>query len=317
MSEKANKTQKLAGGLLGQIEDGSRVALIRLRSLGDCVLTTPAIQILKSWRPDLRLAVVVEERFAAVFEGNPCLERVIAPSCQALRAWHPAVCVNLHGGTRSMMLTLASGARQRVGFAHHQGAWLYTARIPRAQQILGEERVVHTAEHLASAMFWMGCPRVEIPRASLPAATGVPGGAHAVIHASAAASYKTWNPAGFRAVAEHLQRRWDLEPVFIGASSDSFEEFRAYRVLAGAPLREVMQCIAAARIFVGNDSGPAHIAAATGVPLVVLYGRLEHSVIWAPWRAERARSLASPEGIHGIKTADVVSAVDDLLSGWS
>ena len=44
---------------------GCRVAAVRLRSLGDCVLTTPALDILKRARPDLRIAVVVEDRFGA------------------------------------------------------------------------------------------------------------------------------------------------------------------------------------------------------------------------------------------------------------
>ena len=71
--------------------------------------------------------------------------------------------LNLHGGTRSMMMTLASGARYRAGFGHHRYGFVYSHKIPRAQEILAAERPVHTAEHLASAMFWMGVPQQEIP----------------------------------------------------------------------------------------------------------------------------------------------------------
>ena len=60
-----------------------------------------------------------------------------------------------------MWLTATSGAGIKAGFAHHAYSFLYSDRIPRAQEILGEERPVHTAEHLASAMFWMGVPRVD------------------------------------------------------------------------------------------------------------------------------------------------------------
>ncbi len=302
-------------GLLSQIPEGSRVAIVRLRSLGDCVLTTPAIEILKNFRPDLRLGVVVEERFSAVFEGHRAVDRVLAPSWTALRAWNPYLCLNFHGGTRSMALVAASGARIRAGFAHHRGAWIYNARIPRAQEILGEERTVHTAEHLASAMFWLGCPRGEIPRASLPVAIPLRRGTYAVIHAAAAAAYKTWASEGFLTVAHHLVERWDLEPIFIGSENDDLRAFRAFRVVAGAPLREVMGLIAGGTLFVGNDSGPAHIAAAAGVPLVVLYGRPEHSVIWAPWRAERSRSLAPKGGIASVPANGVLAAIDELLGG--
>src|ERR1700720_2679135 len=150
----------------------SRVAILRLRSLGDCVLTTPALDILKRHRPDLRLAVVAEDRFRAIFEGNPDVDRILAPGLAALRRLHPQLCLNLHGGTRSAWMTLSSGARYRAGFAHYRHRLAYNVRIPRAQQILGVPRTVHTAEHLASAMFYLGAPITEIPPAKLGAVRG-------------------------------------------------------------------------------------------------------------------------------------------------
>ena len=106
---------------LEQLPSGSRVAVIRLRSLGDCVLTTPALEILKQSRPDLRIAVIVERRFASVFEGNPDIAEILEPSVSAIARFRPALALNLHGGTRSMVLTAGSGARLRAGFAHFRG----------------------------------------------------------------------------------------------------------------------------------------------------------------------------------------------------
>ena len=143
------------------------MAIIRLRSLGDCVLTTPALDILKRARPDLRVAVAVEDRFRAIFEGNPDVDEILAAELGAVREWRPGLCLNLHGGMRSARMTALSGAKFRVGFGHFRHPWVYNARIPTAQEILGVERTVHTAEHLASAMFWLGAERVEIPRAKL------------------------------------------------------------------------------------------------------------------------------------------------------
>ena len=136
----------------------SRVAILRLRSLGDCVLSTPALEILKRSRPDLRLAVMVEDRFRAVFEGNPDLDEILPPALGALRRWRPLLCLNLHGGGRSAWMTALSGARYRAGFGHFRYQAVYNVRIPRAQEILGVERKVHTAEHLASAVFYLGAP---------------------------------------------------------------------------------------------------------------------------------------------------------------
>src|SRR6202171_5604195 len=104
--------------VLDKLPDRARVAVIRLRSLGDCVLTTPAIEILKQSRPDLRIAVVVEDRFAPIFEKNGSIEEILLPAIPALRSWRPQLCLNLHGGSRSAALTAASGAQLRAGFAH-------------------------------------------------------------------------------------------------------------------------------------------------------------------------------------------------------
>jgi ADP-heptose:LPS heptosyltransferase len=252
------------------------------------VLSTPALAILKRSRPDLRLAVMVEDRFRAVFEGNPDLDEILPPALGALRRWRPLLCLNLHGGGRSAWMTALSGARYRAGFAHFRYQPVYNVRIPRAQEILGVERKVHTAEHLASAVFYLGAPICDIPRAKLAlggtdAFVCQPGDAYAILHPFATTPGKTWPAAGFLAVARHLTQS-GLEPVFIGGATDNFSPFRAFRTISGAPLSGIKSLIASASLYVGNDSGPAHMAAALGVPAVVIFGASD-AAIWGPWRS--------------------------------
>ncbi len=280
--------------------------------MGDCVLTTPAIRLLKEHRPDLDVAVVVEDRFAGLFEGNPDVSALLPPAYGAVACRRARLCLNLHGGTRSQWLTLASLSPVRAGFCHHRGAWIYNVKIPRAQEVIGSERVVHTAEHLASAMFHLGVPLAEIPRARVFAEPVPAGRPYAVIHPTAAMPYKTWRPDGFLAVAEHIERECGLEPVFIGGGADDLTVFGRYRCVLGAPLAHLKSLLAGASLYVGNDSGPAHVACALGVPLVVLFGRVEHRTIWAPWQPTAAGTLASPEGIAAISTSDVIAAVGEV-----
>src|SRR5579875_3814153 len=122
--------------ILEQLPLGSRVGVIRLRSLGDCVLTTPALALLKRARADLKIGVAVEPRFAPVLENSPVADHILAPTWQSLRRFKPSLCVNLHGGTRSQWMTALSGARWRAGFAHHSFTFAYNVKIPRAQRIL-------------------------------------------------------------------------------------------------------------------------------------------------------------------------------------
>ena len=295
---------------LDSLSPGARLLVMRLRSLGDCVLTTPALDLLHAHRPDLPVAVAVEPRFAAVFEHNPAVAAILPPSLAEVRRWGARLVLNFHGGTRSAWLTLASGARLRAGFAHFRHRWAYNIRIPRAQEIFGQERMVHTAEHLASAMFFLGVPRAEIPRARLFAAAKPNRSPYALLHPFAASEAKRWPPERFAALARHLQHEHGLSPVILGAEGDDFAPFKDFEILRGAPLSEVKNWIAGASLFAGNDSGPAHMAAALGVPLLVLFGPSEPR-IWGPWRAE-AEVLHAPDGLDSIPVRRAIEAADRL-----
>ena len=185
---------------------GSRVAILRLRSLGDCVLTTPALDILKRYRPDLQIGVFVDNRFREVFEGNSDLGEILPSELSALRRFRPQLCVNFHGGTRSTWMTEFCGARYRAGFTHYRQQFVYNVQIPRAQEILQVDRTVHTAEHLASAVFYLGAPKCEIPRSKLVVTATAPalGARPAILHAVAATPEKTWPAARFLEIAAHL-----------------------------------------------------------------------------------------------------------------
>src|SRR3984957_14988407 len=296
--------------LLERLAPGSRVVAIRLRSLGGCVLTTPALDILKRSRPDLRLAVVVEDRFRAVFEGNPDIDTLLRPAWRELRAWGPELCLNLHGGSASTRLTALSGARWRAGFQHYRGQFLYNVRIPRAQEILGEERTVHTAEHLASAMFYLGAPRRAIPRARLFAAARPAGKPYAVIHPVAAEPGKTWHASGFLHAARYCKETLDLDTVFIAGPGEDLGPFREYRMVAGAPLGEIKSLLRGAAMFLGNDSGPAHMAAAFGIPVVVVFGSSD-AAIWHPWRTA-SEVVQGAAGIQSIPDRQVLDALERL-----
>jgi ADP-heptose:LPS heptosyltransferase len=295
---------------LDSLSPRARVLVLRLRSLGDCVLTAPALELLHAFRPDLEVAVAAEPRFAAVFEHNPAVAAILEPSLAAVRRWRPQLAINFHGGARSAWLTRLSGARLRAGFGHYRNRWAYNILIPRAQEILGEERTVHTAEHLASAMFYLGVPPAAIPRARLFGAEKPQRKPYAVLHPFAAAPSKQWPAERFVRLARHLRGGHGLDIVVLGAGGDDFSPFGEFETLRGAPLRQVKGWIAGASLFAGNDSGPAHMAAALGVPALVLFGPSDPR-IWGPWRAE-AEVLHAPQGLASLSVESAIEAVDRL-----
>ncbi|HXE12045.1 MAG TPA: glycosyltransferase family 9 protein [Bryobacteraceae bacterium] len=297
--------------VLERLPKGAHVCVIRLRSLGDCVLTTPALALLHEARPDLAIGVVVEERFSELFDGNPAIAKVLPPVLTEVRQWRADLCINLHGGSRSMWMTMLSGARWRAGFVHHNFTFAYNLKIGRAQDILGVRRTVHTAEHLASVSFALGVRRTDIPRAQLFAQESpMKGMRYALLHPFASSPDKVWPAERFCELARYLNL-WNIEPVFLAGAEDDVSPFRDFRVIRGS-LTEVKALLSGAMLFVGNDSGPAHMAAAFGLPTAVLFGPSK-PVIWGPWRTE-SETIVAPDGLARLPVARVISSLDRLRS---
>jgi heptosyltransferase III len=289
----------------------ARVLVIRLRSLGDCVLTTPALTLLKQFRPDLKISVMVEQRFSAVFTSHPAVTQVLSPlHAHAFRCRADLV-INYHGGPRSLLLTLSALARRRAAFAHLPAQWAYNLHIPRAQEILGEDRTVHTAEHLASAMFYLGVPPAPIPRASMVASAPAPyEGRYAVLHPFASTPAKTWPAERFLQLARYIEDNFDLRALFIGGPDDDFTPFRGEAYFRDLDLDRVKTLLARAELFCGNDSGPAHMAAAFGVPVLALFST-SNPEIWSPWRTA-CEVIQHPAGLADLPWDPVVAALERL-----
>ncbi len=302
--------------ILPHLPHQARILVIRLRSIGDIVLLTPALQLVKQWRPDLRISVVVEGRFRELLDGNQDVEELLDPgertgwqrvasrarAVRELRQREFPLCINLHGGPTSTFLTRFSGARWRVGFHHYRAQGAYNVIIPDARTILGQP-ALHTAELQASAFFWLGLPRQTVPPARLfvspqsqtwwdgeRARLGVSREQeYAIIHPAALYATKQWAAEKFAQVGAALERDGGIAPVYCcgpgeAAVLDAVERVAAapIRRLRTAGLGELAAAISGARLFLGNDSGPAHMAAALGRPAVVIFGS-SSSMIWGPW----------------------------------
>jgi heptosyltransferase III len=297
-------------GLLVELPPSSKILIVRLRSLGDLVLETPVIAALRDWRPDLQISILAEPRFAAVFEGNPAisgliLSRGLLETARELRRHGFSMAFNQHGGPRSALLTAASGARTRVGWKGFQFSSLYNVQVPDAKEFYGTP-TVHTVEHRISQFYWTGLPRGPIPRgqvfpqpdtaASVAHALAEKGIAvearYAVLQPGARLPRMRWPAAKFAELARWLRSERGISSVVNLAGGDSEvaadvrHEMRDSAVILEAlGLRELIALIAGAKLFVGNDSGPAHLAAASACPAVVIYGPTNPAQ-WHPWQTE-------------------------------
>lgn len=296
-----------------------RVLVVRLRSIGDTVLSTPSLFALKRFLPNATIDILLEDWVAPVLEGFPHVDNVItlerggaasrARVARRLRANRYDVVYNLHGGTTATFLTRSTGAKHRVGSQSYQYARLHNHLAPSSSFLWGRDKT-HSVEQQLALLGWTGVPVSDRPPTHLAvteqAAANIAGrlqsnglqqAPFAVIHPAAAFATKQWAADNFGRVANELAGQ-GLGVVIITTAKeidlvDEVKRNTSAPVLAltDLALPEITALLARARLFVGNDSGIAHIAAAVEVPSVVIFGSSNRSH-WRPWTSSAAGAAA-------------------------
>lgn len=336
--------------------DVRKVLLVRLRSIGDTVLATPSLFALKRFLPNVAVDILVEDWVAPLLANHPYVDKVVvlergglmtrARIARELRSANYDVVYNLHGGTTATFLTRATGARHRVGFKTYQYAQLHNHQAPSPLLLWGQQKT-HSVEQQLALMGWTGVPVTDRPRTQLglsPEATGainqllaeagLDDRKFALIHPAAAFATKQWATENFARVVEFLAER-GFASVAIAAPHEKTVleklagEAQVQVVSSTLSLPEVTALAARSQLFVGNDSGIAHIAAAVGTPSVVIFGS-SNIAHWRPWNSVPAEvvfeempcqpchgyfceKFAQPECILRVPVTRVVAAIERLL----
>ena len=334
-----------------------KVLLVRLRSIGDTVLATPSVLALKRFLPNVAVDILVEDWVAPLLINHPHIDNVIvlerggimtrARVARELRAANYDVVYNLHGGTTATFLTRATGARHRVGFETYQYAQLHNHQAPSPLLLWGQQKT-HSVEQQLALLGWTGVPVTDRPPTHLGIApkagdtvkhlvdeAGLTERKIALIHPAAAFATKQWATANFARVAEFVTER-GFAPVAIAAPNEKalLERLRSEASvnisIFDLSLPEVTALAARSQLFVGNDSGIAHIAAAVGTPAVVIFGS-SNIAHWRPWNSAAAEvvfeempcqpchgyfceKFDQPECILRVPVTRVMAAIDRILS---
>jgi ADP-heptose:LPS heptosyltransferase len=174
--------------------------------------------------------------------------------------------------------------------------------------------------------------RTKLIGAGLDAAS-LTSGRFAIVAPGAAFESKRWGAREFASVIDHLSGRWNLESIVVtgpGQEHIAGEVAGLSRskpwVLSEISLAELKAVVGIfGRVFVGNDSGPMHIAAAFGCPVVAVFGSSNPDV-WRPWTSAPCRVLGGERGaadsnvrgsIAKVGAPEVIAAVDEVLESAS
>jgi lipopolysaccharide heptosyltransferase III len=339
--------------LLPNLPRNACVLVIRLRSIGDVVLTLPALQALHDWRPDLRIHLLVEPLCAPLVERHPAISEVIVlrkfwDTVAQLRRRRFAIAFNMHGGPTSAFLTRLSSAPVRVCWAQRQFSSFYNVHVPIHFPVCGRIEM-HTAEHRLQQFLYTGLPEKPLPAAKLYvdpnsaafvreklAQQGIqPDEPYAVLRPGAGQANKRWPVERFAAIARWLRETHGMAAVInLGPGDEPIapavkEHFASVgRIVDSLDLRGLIALLAGASFFLGNDTGPTHIAAALGKKSVVIFGASD-SRVWSPWKTEyrlvenafpctqcprgRCESLAASQCISSVTVDQVQEACEVLL----
>ena len=339
----------------------SRVLFVRLRSLGDTVLMTPMLAVM-SRLPGWEVGVLIEEAYKGVLQGSPHVDRLFVidnhplkwvarlKAIQEIRSFEATLAIDLHGGTTGAVFTALSGASERVGYQRGRHSYLYNVKIPASHSVWHREHV-HTVEHQLSILKCLGFPVEPVPSPEVPVN---PSDLESVrellielgllprhleegfilVHPAAAFDTKQWAAEKFASLAARLADDGHQVVFTVGPGEEALlgriREVSPPQVRFVVPMsvERFSSLVSLCRVYIGNDTGATHIAAALGKRIVVIFGSSD-SKVWHPWGTEY-RLIKSdlscipcpgyfclhydePRCIRSIPVEPVLQAVESLL----
>ncbi|HEX6790965.1 MAG TPA: glycosyltransferase family 9 protein [Candidatus Krumholzibacteria bacterium] len=314
------------------------VLVIRLRQLGDVLASLEVMRALKAHRPERGVALVVNAAYAPLVEHEPYIDRVLVPPARGTLAWarflrdvralSPSSAIDLHGSARAALITLASGARQRVGYDLRLRRRAYTVVEPRGEFTDGR-RVPHNpitwgfrlARHAGCDPVSTLPPELRVDddtsqrardrlRAAGLSADVIARRGVIALNPGRPVPSKSWPVERFIDLSRRLRAAGHPVMVFWGPG----EEVDANRIAreSGAvcapslSLPEMVGALRSCAVLVTIDSGLKHLAVCARTPTVTLFGSTDprewhmgaarDALVWKGLSCSPCRRLLCPFG---------------------
>lgn len=323
------------------------ILIIKPSSLGDVVLALPALSALRKSFPDAKISWLIRPEFAPVIENHPHLNCIILFDRKFLgKAWyHPRAfgslvslihrlrrrkfdaVIDLQGLFRTASLTWLSGCKKRLGMANAREL----ARIFYTHKATQEKDCIHLVDYYLKIIRTAGASETQaqfiLPQNSAAAdsiknlltSRNIKADNYAVFVPGSARSDKCWPIERFAALADKISSQFKLSIVATGTASEN-SAVEKLQALTNVPitnfagltnLTELIALLRAAKLVVSNDTGPGHIAAALGKPLVLIFGPTNPARV-APYGRSNCIVAVEP-GSRGFK-ADSTNPKHDIIA---
>ena len=271
------------------------ILIVRLGALGDIVHAIPAVPALRAAHPSARIDWIVDARHREILDLVDGLDRIITIDRPAAGAWLSAVrelraggydvALDLQGLMKSAVLARASGAPRVIGFS----IWHLREKTARpfyseVADDRGGRHVIAKNLRLLRAL-GIETTAVEFPLRTYPSTAAIDvarelGGApYALINPGAAWPNKRWPADRYGAVTAFLRDVRGLRSVVLWGPAEAPLAHAVAEASDGAAIvapptriRDLLALSRGASVMISGDTGPLHIAAAAGTPIVALFG---------------------------------------------
>ncbi|MCM2304936.1 MAG: lipopolysaccharide heptosyltransferase II [Elusimicrobia bacterium] len=303
-----------------------KVLVMQTAFLGDSLLTLPLLRRLKEVLPGATVTVLTLAKTADIFRGTPWVDEVLIDDKRGrhgglagpwaiaaeLRSRGFDLAVIPHRSFRSALIARLSGMPRRIGFDSSAGRFLLTDAVPFSWDMHDLERNLSLTLPLGAA----GAPSsgesryVAPPAVSAKLSALLPSGPLAGVHPGSAWATKRWLPERFAELCVRLKAD-GITPVLVGGPDDKAlgasiaRECGALDLVGKTDLEDLKALMGRLSVFVTNDSGPMHLAAAAGVPVVAIFGATTRELGFFPYgpghRVVEADLACRPCGLHGAR----------------
>lgn len=339
-----------------------KILVLRYRSIGDIVLSYPTLESLRKTYPDARIDLVIDDVFREVCYGWTIIDHLILN----VRKWEGKgklsklwselkfiwgivsqrydLVVDLHCGPRSTVLTFISLAKYRIGNKLRLRNRLLYNIFPASS-----DGGVHTVEGILShispldpvisknkKLFFSYCDDDKNYIKSLLSRMGFDERERfVVIHPGARVDFKMLPPRVLGETVDYIVSKFGIKIMLVGMDTElpviseiAQTSGRKCGVATNLSIGQLAALIDRSELFLGNDSGPMHIASALGKPLIAFFGPSDPN-IWGPWKSkgkvisappmdcmpcdQKGCSFVPDHCMSKIKVGDIKLVIDPIL----
>ena len=320
----------------------SRILVVRTDRIGDVILTTPALTALRKAMPDSKIDLLVAPLTKSLVEKNPCINEILIDDKKGvhkglfgffrlikdIRARKYDLVINFHTKRRTNVLCFFAGIPARLGYKNNKFGFLLNRQV-KDERAKGKK---HEAQYCLDLLNEIGIKEQELDlHVSIDMESenwftdyyhlrNIDGPNQLVVfHPGASDPSKMWPAEYFAQLADVLISQHNMKIVIVGEEKLEGQariilngrEDHVVNLVGKTTVSQLVSVFNHVRLVVSNDSGPVHIAAALGTPVVSIFTRNQPGINPCRWRpiSENSRyvSVDFDDKVSFLKAGDATS----------